>query len=396
MTGDHFAVKLQMTGKRMTLGLRTANKEEAAQRARKMYLDLVAGGWDLMLANHRPKATEVTSPTPKQSLTFGEYVDLVRSKNLLSSKSIDGYAMRLRTIVSDVMGIRSTNKKYAAETSARQAWLDKVDAVPVASVTPDMVRRWKRTTIEQAGNAIARTHAVTSVNSTMRQARSLFGQRKVLRFLPGIPNPFEGVEFEPRVDTRFYGVGIDAPTLLRRALHDLADRKEELKAFLLAICLGLRRKEADLLEWTSFDFVNSTVTVKPTESYALKTVESAAILALDPEFTAMFRGWYALRRGPFVIESDNHPRPGARYNYYRCDHVFDSLVEWLRLQGVTGDKPFHVLRKMFGSLIVEKHGVFAASSALRHTSIELTNQYYLDRTVRTTSGLGSVISSAAE
>jgi integrase len=257
-----------------------------------------------------------------------------------------------------------------------------------------MVRRWKKTVIGKAANAIARTHAITSVNSTLRQARSLFGQRKVRRFLPDIPNPFEGVEFEPRVDTRFYGAGIDAPTLLRRALHDLADRKEELKAFLLAISLGLRRKEADLLEWTSFDFIHCTVTVQPTENYALKTVESAATLALDPEIMALFRGWYALRRSSFVIESDNQPRPGARYHYYRCDRVFDSLVGWLRLQGVTGDKPFHVLRKLFGSLVVEKHGVFAASSALRHTSIELTNQYYLDRTVRTTSGLGSVLSGA--
>ena len=50
---------------------------------------------------------------------------------------------------------------------------------------------------------------------------------------------------------------------------------------------------------------------------------------------------------------------------------------------------------MFGSLIVEKHGIFAASSALRHTSIELTNAYYADRTIKATSGLGSVVSGAS-
>ena len=62
--------------------------------------------------------------------------------------------------------------------------------------------------------------------------------------------------------------------------------------------------------------------------------------------------------------------------------------------GIKADKPFHVLRKMFGSLIVEKHGIFAASSTLRHASIELTNAYYVDRTIKATSGLGSVISGA--
>lgn len=119
------------------------------------------------------------------------------------------------------------------------------------------------------------------------------------------------------------------------------------------------------------------------------------MMSLDAEFVTMFRGWYAQKTGSFVLESERPPRPEARYHYYRCDHVFDSLVEWLRKQGVNGDKPFHVLRKMFGSLIVEKDGLFAASSALRHTSIELTNAYYLDRSVKTVSGLGSVISGAA-
>lgn len=103
-----------------------------------------------------------------------------------------------------------------------------------------MIRRWKKTTINKPGSE-NRKHAITSVNSTFRQARSLFGQRKVLRFLP-VPNPFEGVAFEPRVNTKFYGAGIDAPTLLRRALEELP--LEQLKAFLLGISLGLRRQEA--------------------------------------------------------------------------------------------------------------------------------------------------------
>jgi integrase len=259
-----------------------------------------------------------------------------------------------------------------------------------------MVRRWKKARLAKAGhNAINRNRAMTSVNSILRQGRSLFSERKVLRHLPGIPRPhlFEGVELEPRVDTKFYGAGIDAPTLLRRALKDLTgDRKEELKAFLLAIALGLRRKEADLLEWNSFDFAHCTVTVRPTEFSSLKTVESAATLRLDPEIAALFKDWHAQSSSRWVIESDNLPRPKARYPYYRANRVITALVRWLREQGISSNKPFHVLRKMFGSLIVEKHGIFAASSALRHTSIELTNAYYADRTIKTTSGLRSVLS----
>jgi hypothetical protein len=390
----NFAVKLQFGGKRMTLGLYTVNKEEAAQHARRMYLDLVSGGWELLLKKHRTEDVEdPVAPEPKkEALTFGRYIDLVRSKNLLAPKAINGYVPRLRTIISEILDIKSS-KKYAAATSGRQAWIDRVDAVLLTSITPDMVRRWKRVTIDKSGNATARKHATTSVNSMLRQARSLFGERKVLRFIE-IPRPhlFEGVEFEPKVDTRFWGAGVDAPTLLRRALKELP--VEQVKAFLLGIALGLRRKECDLLQWDSFDFDACTVTVRPTEHHSLKTEESASVMALDPEFMVMFRGWHAQSRGVFVLESDHVPRPDAGYHYYRCDATFDALVDWLRLQGIKTNKPLHTLRKMFGSLIVEKAGVFAASSALRHTSIELTTSYYLDRSVKTVSGLGNAISGA--
>jgi integrase len=393
---EHFAIKLQSAGKRMTLSLATANREEAAQRARRMYLDLVAGGWEQLLGKHRPKPPE---PEKKEGLTFGQYIALVRSRNLIPDRTLDSYLPRLRQIVAEIKGFKLSRKRFAAKGTGARQWRDKIDSLRLQSITPDDVRRWKTRSIDKAkNNAILRKQYTVSVNSTLRQARSLFGERKILKHLPEIPRPhlFEGVEFAPRVDMKFYGAGIDAPTLLRAAIKELSTkRREECKAFLLAIALGLRRKEADLLEWSSFDFAAGTVQVQPTDHYARKTRESAAALALDPEIMALFRGWHALATGPFVIESDRPPRADAGYHYYRADHVFDSLVGWLRIQGIQADKPFHVLRKLFGSLIVEQHGIFAASAALRHTSIELTNAYYVDRTVRTTSGLGAILSGAA-
>jgi integrase len=215
-----------------------------------------------------------------------------------------------------------------------------------------------------------------------------------LRHLPRIlrPLPFDGVEFEPPVSTKFYGAGIEAPELVRRAFAELA--REELKAFLLAIGLGLRRREADHLQWRSFDFVNGTVRVQPTEYYELKTVESAAVLKFDPEFMALFKGWYAKARGAFVLESERPPRPATNYHYYRAATTFDRLVEWLRLQGVRGNKPLHTCRKIYGSLIADKFGIHAALSALRHTTIDLTSAVYADRSMKFESGLGSVISGA--
>ena len=66
------------------------------------------------------------------------------------------------------------------------------------------------------------------------------------------------------------------------------------------------------------------------------------------------------------------------------------LVTWLREKGVASAKPIHELRKEYGSMIANEHGIFAASRALRHTDVAITNQHYTDKTRRTTVGLGKI------
>jgi integrase len=171
------------------------------------------------------------------------------------------------------------------------------------------------------------------------------------------PLPFDGVSIEGRTDTRFFGCGVDARSLLRDAAAELGhDRPEEFKAFLLALVLGLRRREADLLQWDSFNFVTGTLHIRPTKWYALKTRESASTLPIEPQFLALFRAWRAKAKSEFVIESDRLPK-SVSYQWYRCSETFDSLLAWLRAKGVQGQKPFHVLRKLFGSEMASLHGL---------------------------------------
>ena len=41
-----------------------------------------------------------------------------------------------------------------------------------------------------------------------------------------------------------------------------------------------------------------------------------------------------------------------------------------------------------------KHGIYAASHALRHADIQITSQHYLDRKRRATVGMGHLLASA--
>jgi hypothetical protein len=64
----------------------------------------------------------------------------------------------------------------------------------------------------------------------------------------------------------------------------------------------------------------------------------------------------------------------------------------LRTHGLAGTrKPLHTLRKEFGSQICDRHGIYAASRALRHADIKVTAGFYLDKRSIATTGLGALL-----
>ena len=148
--------------------------------------------------------------------------------------------------------------------------------------------------------------------------------------------------------------------------------------------LGLRRKEIDLLEWQSFRWKENVVRIEPTRYFHPKSEDSLADLPVDPELMDIFRKYYAQAKGSFVIRSPRPPLPPQPHQYFRCDPIFDRLVVWLRKHGLNGNKPLHTLRKEYGSLLTRRHGIHAASRALRHADLRTTSEHYSDSTARVT------------
>ena len=124
-------------------------------------------------------------------------------------------------------------------------------------ITPSKVQDWKRSFITRAGDdPVKQRTARISVNSTIRRAKSLFAPDMVKHLetvrLPD-PSPFTGIKFEPR-QTTFYRSSLDIETLVDAAREDLSPvESEAFKVFLLAVMVGLRRREIDLLEWSASD-----------------------------------------------------------------------------------------------------------------------------------------------
>jgi integrase len=351
----NWAVEIQHRGRRHRLSLGTPNREAAAARARDMFLFVQAQGWEAAMSKYRP------SLAPKRAdITVGEFLAEVSAKADKETKTIDDYARALRKIVSDVFDLDTGKRKFDYRSGGYQKWLGSVHGVKLSRLLPERVQAWKRSFLARAGkDPREQRKARVSVNSFLRRARSLFSPA-IIQCLFGIelpsPLPFDGVAFEPRVSRKYHSE-IDVGALIRAASAELAVTQPEVfKAFLLALMAGLRRKEIDLLEWSSFQWEAGVIRIAPTKYFHPKTEDSVGDVPLDPEAMEIFRGYRERSTGAFVIESKVPPKPGVRYFHYRAQAVFEELAKWLRAQGVTTPKPLHDLRKEFGTQLAAVHG----------------------------------------
>lgn len=388
-TSPNFAVQIQCHGERRTIALGTSNRDLAARQAQKLYISVRAIGWEKATQELLPEKAKKNS-----DLAVGEFLDQIEKTVDIERRTIATYEGALRTILADAFDI-DPEGKYAAQIEGQKAWRERVHSIRLADVTPERIQAWKRRYLARAQeDPLALRSAKVSVNSYMRRAKTLFSQ-KFTRHLDAslLParSPFSEVSFEKKQNVR-YRSGFDVFKLLDQARSELAiAAPEQFKILLLALTSGLRAHEIDVLEWSAFDFTAGTLTIAPTRFFQPKTEYSLGVIDLEPELVEVWRGLRARARSDFVIVSTLPPRANIRYDYYRCRPHFDELYRWLRAHGVATRKPLHTLRKEYGSQVCDRHGIYAASRALRHSGVAVTAAHYLDKKSRVTSGLGAAL-----
>jgi integrase len=360
---------------------------------RDIYMGLVSKGWPAT----REQFKSAEKSNAKSFATVADFFDRIRETSAGEESTLEEYFSAFRLIIAESFGIDGGKQKYDYRAGGRGQWVERVEQVDLAAVTPDRVQRWKVAFLKRAGtDPVKMRSARTSVNSLLRKAKSLFSIKR-LRFVGALSlpfsSPFEGVEFEPRQSMRYHSF-VNLEQLTAEAVRELP--AQELKIFLLASMAGLRRNEIDKLEWSAFRWEQSVLRIENSMHFRTKNERSRGDVDLDPELSALFRELYANRTVPFVIESPIRPRRSSTYRHYRCNKVFKSLFAWLRSKGVSSANPLHTLRKEFGSRINDVHGIYAASRALRHADIAITSQHYLDKKSRATVGLGHLLKCAGE
>ncbi len=391
-TCPEYVVRLMHKGRREVFSLGTSNETNAATKAREIFTFLKGSGWDAALAKYKEKGTYKKSAT-----TVGEFFETVMVNSKARPKTFAGYCKAFRTIVAGICGIDGGKEKYDYVNGGHKLWLDKVNAVKLARITPEKVKLWRDEFIKRAkGNPVKESVAKISVNTTMRQAKSLFTEAMLENVEIELPDglPFAGVKFEAHQDMK-YKSRFDVAKIIRLAMEGDENTsplsEEQQKIFLLAVMAGLRRNEIDKLEWSAFLWEQSVLRIEDTQYLKLKSHKSAGDVDLDQEIMAIFKAFHKKANGTFVIESSVLPRLGTNYNHYRCNKDLKKVTKWLRANGITGNKPLHVQRKEFGSQLNKNHGIYAASRALRHGDIAITAGHYLDVRKRATVGLSGFL-----
>ncbi len=383
-------IRIAHLGRREWFNTATPNKAAAAEKARKIYLSLISKGWVPTLQDFKPDM-QVSKDAP----TVGEFLDQVKAVSGLKPVTYEVYAKKFRSMVAGAFNITGGKEKHDYVNGGHKLWLEKVQAIRLERLTPERVNDWKVRALKAASkNPLELKHASVTVRSILLSSKALFSGkiRKHMTLPLPSPLPFEGVTL-PEAGKSRYKSEIDPSVILVAAKRELAEgiqggdmpanpRPELFKILLLALGAGLRRDEIDKLEWKQILWQKHAIRVETTEHGSTKSADSEADVDVDPGLLAILKTYMPKpgKGSPFVIESPVEPRPQSiRNHHYRCNHSFKELVKWLRGKGLKSRNALHALRKEFGSQICAQAGIFAASVALRHSSINLTREYYLDK-----------------
>lgn len=384
----HYAMRIQFKGRRFASSLGTGNQAAAAALAARIYNDLLTVGVEATLAKHRPQTAKLDAVA-----TVGEWIAAARGVSEANPSTFNCYACSLRKIAGDVLVMKRTAKRFGPRRGGASAYRAVIDSACLDILTPAAVQKWRLGYVQQARTPAQERSRMTSCNSTIRQARSLFAG-KIVKFLPELrlpsPAPFADVEFFPRQSAKYFS-RIDPKALLQTAHAELAENDPPaFLAMLLALSAGLRRGEIDSLCWPQVDFHRQVIRVEPTETASLKTRDSRDEVPIDEHVCAILRGFKARASGPFVIESQGEGSGPCRWGqHYRADAVFNRLTAWLRRHGVSARKPLHELRKELGAMVTAEHGIYAASRVLRHSTVATTAAHYSDLKTRPVVNVGA-------
>ena len=355
----------------------SSNRGIAADKARNYYLRMKAIGLPALLAELRPDIR------PDRVCTVGEYLAAARPFAKARPRVFDQYAAALRRVFALVLDLEGPAERFYAKGEAAAAWRVKLDNLRLDAITPQDVEKWRVAFVNAEADHAKRKARAVSVSTYLRNAKGAFARKILAQVAPAegkaavcLPSPLPLAGLTAPATSRRFRPQVKALDLYNAALRDFADKPDTLCAALLLLTGGLRRGEADLLEWSNVNLADGKITITATEFFTPKTAAGDRVVKLPPDVATLLRARRKGRRDAVFVLDGPAPKNSAKGYEYRAD-AWPVLTAWLRTQGVTDPTPLHSLRKHAGSLVYDAGGLEAARRFLGHKKIATTSGSYL-------------------
>lgn len=371
-------LRIKEGGQDAWFSLNTANRAEAARTARDLWQKVSVQGLAAVIAERRPEIR------PDRVCTVGEYLAAARPFAKARPRVFDQYAAALRRVFALVLDLEGPAERFYAKGEAAAAWRAKLDNLRLDAITPQDVERWRVAFVNAEADHAKRKARAVSVSTYLRNAKGAFARKILAQVAPAegkaavcLPSPLPLAGLTAPATSRRFRPQVKALDLYNAALRDFADKPDTLCAALLLLTGGLRRGEADLLEWSNVNLADGKITITATEFFTPKTDEGDRVVKLPPDVATLLRARRKGRRDAVFVLDGPAPKNSAKGYEYRAD-AWPVLTAWLRTQGVTDATPLHSLRKHAGSLVYYAGGIEAARRFLGHKKIATTSASYLE------------------
>jgi hypothetical protein len=133
-----WSVRIHFKGVRKGFDLETANREEAAVKARDIYLSLLAKGWSATINELAPQPLQPVE-IGSNSATVGEFLAEVERTSNLKPKTFRYYASCLRQLAAYIQNVKSDASRFDYRKGGAAVWREEVDATPLSSCHPSVL-----------------------------------------------------------------------------------------------------------------------------------------------------------------------------------------------------------------------------------------------------------------
>lgn len=201
----NYFVRIQYRKRRYLFDTGESEKSAAARNAAELYRSILSSGWEATIKKQAENLgkRQVVPQGPADG-TLGALIAAFGESCSAKESSKVCYIRAIRKIYADI-NQRQLEEKFPGKSKVKRQ--QRVDSLPISSVTPEAVTDWKLSYISAADGEHDRRRRIVTVNSLVRNAKAIFSSRVIaqLKRKLTLPErlPFSGVILDKAPSTRY-------------------------------------------------------------------------------------------------------------------------------------------------------------------------------------------------